>query len=70
MQQLQIIMFAQVVSLNSNVQYSMCHVMFIDYTNSDLCNATTGKTHITGQVIYVTIDVIFYNLKQKELNRQ
>ena len=40
----------------------MCHVMFVDYTTSDLCNATTGKT---GQVIYVTIDVIFYNLKQK-----
>ena len=47
-------MFAQVVSLNSNVQYSMCHVMFIDYTNSDLCNVTTGKTHITGQVIYMS----------------
>ena len=40
--------------INSNVQYSMCHVMFIDYTNSDLCTATTGKTHITGQVIYMS----------------
>ena len=47
-------MFAQVVSLKSNVQYSMLYVMFIDYTNSDLCNATTGKTHITGQVIYMS----------------
>ena len=50
------------VSLNSNVQYRiLCHVMFIGYVTSDprrdghhnLCNATTGKTHITGWVIYM-----------------
>ena len=44
------------VSLNSNVQYQvqdMCHVMFIGYVTSDLCNVTTGKTHITGWVIYI-----------------
>ena len=41
------------VSLNGNVQYRMCHVMFIGYVTSDLCNATTGKTHITGWVIYM-----------------
>ena len=28
-------------------------MMFIGYVTSDMCNATTGKTHITGWVIYM-----------------